>query len=205
VSEGRFNELLSVAAEVFCEYGLHAATVSEMARRASSSKATFYSRYPSKEKLFVAVMRRRAESLTQEFACILRTNQDVESVLLQFGHELLLRSLSDEAIQLQRIILMEGHRFPELSKAFYDAGHGRMMAQLVTYLKEKTREGTLAVPDARIAAEQLPDSLVGELLRRAVLGIEGLSAREKNLRVRVAVQAFLRAYRVPTERTAATS
>jgi len=144
-------------------------------------------------------MRRRPDGVEDEFRGILRTDKDIATTLKQLGREFLSLILSEGSIRLRRIVWMEAHRIPELRKAFYEVGRVRMIARIATYLEEKTCQGMSAVTHSRITAEQLLDSLIGELLRRAMLCIEGVTTRERNLRVKIAVEAFLRAYRPVTK------
>jgi TetR/AcrR family transcriptional regulator of autoinduction and epiphytic fitness len=64
--EERLTELLDVAAEVFISEGFSAASTNEIARRANSSKTTFYSRFPTKEQLFLAVIERRMTGIFRQ-------------------------------------------------------------------------------------------------------------------------------------------
>ncbi|HTF70452.1 MAG TPA: helix-turn-helix domain-containing protein [Edaphobacter sp.] len=53
LDEDRLAELLDIAAEVFITKGFEAASTNEIAKRSNSSKGTFYSRFPTKEDLFL--------------------------------------------------------------------------------------------------------------------------------------------------------
>jgi TetR/AcrR family transcriptional regulator of autoinduction and epiphytic fitness len=68
LDEERLAELLDVAAEIFISEGFSAASTNEIARRANSSKTTFYSRFPTKEQLFLAVIERRVTGIFQQVA-----------------------------------------------------------------------------------------------------------------------------------------
>ncbi len=50
----RTDRLLDLAAEVFLELGYEGTSTALIAERAHASKQTFYARFPSKEKLFLA-------------------------------------------------------------------------------------------------------------------------------------------------------
>src|SRR5260370_33670988 len=65
LDEERLTELLDVATEVFVSEGFSAASTNEIARRGNSSKATFYSRFPTKEQLFLAVIGQRMTCIFQ--------------------------------------------------------------------------------------------------------------------------------------------
>ncbi len=59
LGDDRIAELLDIAGKEFIAHGFEGASITEIAKRANSSKPTFYSRFPTKEKLFVAVLERR--------------------------------------------------------------------------------------------------------------------------------------------------
>ena len=71
LDEERLTELLDVATEVFVSEGFSAASTNEIARRANSSKTTFYSRFPTKEQLFLAVIERRITAIFSQVAASL--------------------------------------------------------------------------------------------------------------------------------------
>src|SRR5258708_16457763 len=68
LDEERLTELLDVATEVFVSEGFSAASTNEIARRANSSKTAFYSRFPTKEQLFLAVIERRMTGIFRQVA-----------------------------------------------------------------------------------------------------------------------------------------
>jgi AcrR family transcriptional regulator len=68
LDEERLTDILDVATEVFVSEGFSAASTNEIARRANSSKTTFYSRFPTKEQLFLAVIERRMTGIFRQVA-----------------------------------------------------------------------------------------------------------------------------------------
>jgi TetR/AcrR family transcriptional repressor of mexJK operon len=195
LSDQRNDELLDIASEVFLEKGFDRASVGEMAKRANASKATYYTRYATKELLFSAIIRRKTDQVEEAFANIIRNDEEIENALKAFGERLLMLILLDDAVAIDRVVSMEAQRFPELGKIFYEGGPGRMADLLTTYLKQKVSEGALSIPHPKLAAEQFIDMVTGFLVRRAVLGIgDRATTREKNQRVHAAVDVFLKAY-----------
>ena len=196
LSDARVDELHQIATEVFLEKGFDSASIGEMANRARASKGTYYSRYPTKELLFAAIIKRRADSIEAELQNTVRNDRDLETGLRMFAERLLVVVLADETIRLDRVLSMEAHRFPELGKLFYESGPGRVEDAFATYLREKVSQGILSVPNPKLAAEQFIDLVIGTFQRRAVLGIERSTPRERKLRVNAAVDLFLKAYLV---------
>ena len=195
LSDERVDQLLSIATEVFLEKGFDSASVGEMAKRAGASKGTYYSRYPTKELLFAAMIRRKADRLEAGLDNAVRTDRDLKTALRAFAERLLEVVLADDTIRLDRVLAMEAHRFPELGKLFYESGPGRVIDALAAFLRQKTAQGALKIPNAQFAAEQFVDLFTGILQRRAVLGIERPTPKDRRLRINSAVDLFVKAYR----------
>src|SRR5258708_16326718 len=85
LDEERLTELLDVAAEVFISEGFSAASTNEIARRANSSKTTFYSRFPTKEHLFLAVIERRMTGIFRQVAASLPEEPPIQDTLPTFA------------------------------------------------------------------------------------------------------------------------
>src|SRR5690348_10501738 len=144
LDEERLTELLDVAAEVFISEGFSAASTNEIARRANSSKTTFYSRFPTKERLFLAVIERRMNDIFRQVAASLPEEPPVEETLRNLGSALIGFFLSKEQVALVRMVSMESARFPELGKRFYELGPKRGEEALVAYLKKQAAKGRLS-------------------------------------------------------------
>jgi hypothetical protein len=80
--------------------------------------------------------------------------------------------LSPEAIALNRIIIAEVTRFPVLGEVFWAAGPERTRVQIEAFLRRAAEAGSLAVPDARLAAEQFIALARGEIHLRSLLRLE---------------------------------
>jgi TetR/AcrR family transcriptional repressor of mexJK operon len=196
LDEERVTEILEVATDVFMSEGFTAASTNEIARRANASKGTFYARFPSKEQLFIAVMERRMETLSQAVLASLPEEPDTMTTLLALGAHLLKEVLSREQVTLIRIIGMESERFPALGHRFYELGPKKGQTGLARYLKGQVALGRLRKVDPMRMAEHLQSLLLGGEVRWTVLGLtpEPIGPRQLREHIRDAVQAFLHAY-----------
>jgi TetR/AcrR family transcriptional repressor of mexJK operon len=195
LDEDRIAELLDIAAEVFIADGFAAASINEMARRANASKTTFYSRFPTKEDLFLAVIKRRMTSIFEQVARF-PEQSTLESTLRQFGLNLVRIALSPEQVLLIRMISMEAGRYPELAMRFYENGPKRGEEALASYLASQIRSGHLQKEDPLIMAGHLISLITGSPFRRFVLGFDPDSIGERSLRKHIddVVRLFIRAY-----------
>jgi TetR/AcrR family transcriptional regulator, mexJK operon transcriptional repressor len=195
LEEDRVAELLDIAAEVFIEHGFEAASTNEIARRANSSKTTFYSRFPTKEKLFIAVLERRMDHIFKQVATALPPDAPIEGTLREYGSRVLELAISNDQVAMLKVVSMESRRFPELARQFYELGPKRGIAYLTQYMQEQIRRGCLIDDDPTIMAEHFHSLLTSGAVRWCVLGVRiKLEARDRQKRIDAAVKAFLRAY-----------
>jgi TetR/AcrR family transcriptional repressor of mexJK operon len=195
LQEERVAELLDIAVEAFITHGFEGASINEIAKRANSSKTTFYSRFPTKEKLFIAVLERRMDLIFSQVSTALPVDPPIEETLKEYGSRLLQFALSQDQIALFRVVSMESPRFPELGERFYELGPKRGHAFLSDYLEEQIRRERLIKEDAALMAEHLISLLTGGPVRWLVLGLQrNPIAKDGQRHVDAAVRVFLRAY-----------
>jgi TetR/AcrR family transcriptional regulator, mexJK operon transcriptional repressor len=202
LDEERLTELLDVAAEIFISEGFSAASTNEIARRANSSKTTFYSRFPTKEHLFLAVIERRMNGIFQRVAATLPEEPPVEETLRKFGSTLIRLAMSKEQIALIRVVSMEAAKFPELGKRFYELGPKRGEETLVTYFTKQVEKRRLLNEDTREMAQHFLSLVTGGPVRWFVLGFDPISMSKNAIHKHLdsAVLMFMRAYqRSPTK------
>jgi TetR/AcrR family transcriptional regulator, mexJK operon transcriptional repressor len=189
------SELVLAAAErCFLARGFGAVSMDAIAREAGVSKATVYAHFADKAALFGAVIAR----LNQRFGGFSADALDpaaAEASLTTLARRLLELVLSPEAIALNRIIIAEVTRFPELGEAFWQAGPERTRAQIEAFLRRATAAGTLAVAEPRRAAEQFAALARGEIHLRQMLRPEGeVGPKAIAAAAASSVQVFLKAF-----------
>lgn len=196
LDDERLTELLDVATEVFINEGFAAASTNDIARRANSSKSTFYSRFPTKEALFLAVIERRMSHIFQEVASSLPEEAPLEKTLQDFGAALVRLALSEDQIRLIRVVSMESARFPELGKQFYERGPKRGEETLAAYFTRQIARGRIPRNDPHQMAQHFISLVTGGAVRWFVLGFDPSSLSKSSLKRHLgsAIRVFLRAY-----------
>ena len=196
LEEGRVAELLDIASQVFLANGFAGASMNEIARLSNSSKTTFYARFPTKEKLFIAVMERRMETVLGEVTAPLPAESPLDVTLREYGTRFLRFALSDDQITLLRIISMESVRFPDLGKRFYELGPKRGQTFLAGYFQEQIKLGNLLEEDPWTMAEHLVSLLAGGPVRWSILGLQTATRTTEKQQEHIAgaLKVFLRAY-----------
>jgi TetR/AcrR family transcriptional regulator len=119
--EARPGELLDAALALFVEKGFAATRVDEVARRAGVSKGTLFLYFPSKEELFKAVVRENISGRFTEWDQELQTFEGSSAELLRYCMiSWWERVGSTPASGIPKLMMSEGHNFPELA-SFYEA------------------------------------------------------------------------------------
>ena len=192
----RLAEILDVAAEIFLAHGYAAASTNEIACKANASKGTFYSRFPNKEALFLAVLQRRVQSVFAEVAGFLPAEPPIEDTLHAFGIRFTNVGLSSAQIRLLRVVSMEAENFPQLSRRFFELGPQRAQEALTAYMEEQIARGRLTHEDPALMAQQFLSLLRGGPVQWVVLGVNseplGKVAREQH--IGATLRLFLRGY-----------
>jgi TetR/AcrR family transcriptional regulator, mexJK operon transcriptional repressor len=192
---GKAEAILEAAKRAFLASGFGAVTMDAIAREAGASKATVYAHYSGKEELFGAVVAHVSRRRFNAFSAEALDPLDIEASLTTIAGRFLNLVLSPEAIALNRIIIGEVTRFPVLGQVFWAAGPERTRVQIEAFLRRASEAGSLAMPDPRLAAEQLIALARGEIHLRSLLRLEdpgdpaaiGMAASR-------AVATFLRAF-----------
>src|SRR4051794_1036368 len=169
---GKAEAVLAAAEGAFLTHGFGTVSMDAIAREAGVSKATVYAHFANKEELFGAVVARLSERRFHGFTAEALDPEDIEASLLTIASRFLDLVLSREAIALNRIIIAEVTRFPALGEVFWAAGPERTRVQIEAFLRRAVAAGALAVPDARLAAEQFIALARGEIHLRSLLRLE---------------------------------
>ena len=197
VNTSRSDFFLDVAGEVFVELGYAETTTAEVAKRAKSSKQSFYRYFPTKEELFLSVLQRQTRQVFEHLVLLSKTLEPVRPALESLASVLVDTMLSTKQIELLRIVTAEARRFPTMAENFYVSGPRLALKQLANFFAEQHQCGRLNVPDTIIAAEHFFELTVGATMRRALLGQPTTqNGPEIRGRVEAGIDVFLAAYRI---------
>jgi AcrR family transcriptional regulator len=143
-TEVLLDRLLDAATKFFMEKGFEATSMGQIDKQAHASTETFYRHFPTKEELFERVLLRRTEFLKGELDSVLMSQDAPEKALAAFGELGLSLQLAPEAISLDRILVMEKGRFPDVVESFHAQGPARVQAALASYLAEQVKRAGCA-------------------------------------------------------------
>ena len=166
------DQILAGARRVFLRDGFAAASTDAIAAEAKVSKRTIYVYYPSKEALFVGVMRRltfenpqtRALESMEEMSP--GSEEELRRDLLELARKIIATMMQPDYLALLRTTIAETHRFPQLGGLFRATVPERAMRSFAVFI-EKSRERGVVGPD--VDGDTAARMFVGPLLTYAVL------------------------------------
>lgn len=172
--------------------GYGGASVDDIVAAAGVSKRTLYAHFDGKHALFVAIVRESCEALLLPLRETDITERTPEATLMALARTFLDVILAPSGISLYRIVVAEAPRFPELGRAFYEAGHAPAAELLAAYLERHIVDGTFCRTDARICAEAFFQFVAGYAHDRLLLGVDAtVTQRDVDAYLQVTVDVFL--------------
>ncbi|TWC05703.1 TetR family transcriptional regulator [Bradyrhizobium macuxiense] len=192
--------IYDAARREFSERGFAAANIADVACRAGVSTKTLYRLVPTKLALFEETVTDRMDrfvSIVNFGAC---DGRDVaaalEGVLLTCA-ELVLDA---EVIALQRIILADSDKFPDIAETFYEKAMQRTIASLASWLNVQQRRGRIVLDDTEAAAGMLLGMLVFKPQRDVMYGHKPAPLHsEMEARAKACAALFLSGCAVPAD------
>jgi len=190
----RQRRILDAAREVFLEQGYDNASINDIMCRAGGSLSTLYRLFGNKLGLFEAMMTQTSNRVFAAFEaveCAAKRGDSPEQALKRYGHLLLERVLSPEAIGLYRLVTMECSSEREHIQAlFYAQGPKRINDKLSAYLQRQVDQGVMQIRDTEMAAFQFVEMVKCNFQMRAMMGMS-IDEDERNRGVDQAVELFL--------------
>lgn len=149
--EARPGEIIDAGMKEFALNGLAATRLEDVAKRAGIAKGTIYRYFDSKEDLFLAAVRSR----------VVLSIEDADSVIIQFDGpsdqllRIVLQKFYREFIEtdtsaLMRILIAEGHRFPNLVALYHAEAISKGMSIFSKIIERGVARGDLREGPATI-------------------------------------------------------
>ena len=185
--------ILESARHEFASSGYAATSMESVARRAGVSTRTLYRLIPNKAAVFEAMLTERID----RFASVVRLRacdgSDIEAALreaLIVCGELI---LDGDVIALQRMILGESDKFPEIADTYYHRAIKRTESTLAKWLEAQRKRGLIDIDDADAAAGMLLGMLAFQPQRAVLFGHAPAPGREElERRARICARSFLK-------------
>jgi AcrR family transcriptional regulator len=148
------RQIMDGARHAFLANGFDGASMNDIARTAGVSKGTLYVYFDSKEQLFEALIREERSQQAERLCNFTNENPDVRDVLFNFGRRLLEMMTRPDTIAHLRTVIAASGKFPQLGRAFFEAGPCFGADRLAQYLRRRSNEGLLNIADPERVAWQ---------------------------------------------------
>jgi AcrR family transcriptional regulator len=192
------RQVMDGARTVFLSEGFDGASMNDIARAAGVSKGTLYVYFDSKERLFEALIREDRKSQAERLV-FPGEARDASEFLREYGRRLIEMMTRPEMIAQLRVVIAATGKFPQLGRAFYEAGPCHGVRRLASELAKLRDAGELRLEDAECAARQFIDLCKSGVFSAALFGaVEIVPARDIEMAVDAAVDLFMRGYGPPS-------
>lgn len=186
--------ILEAAAEMFRSHG-YDVSMDVIASAANVSKQTLYNQYGSKEDLFKAMIADRAAVMRAPLnaSALERHPRDM---LTDVARQYYTHACGEHEIGYYRMMIGASQQFPDIGRAYYEAGPKQMLEALSVWMAREERLGRLDTGgDPQIAAEHFLSLITGNIECRGLLGLwSEMAPAEIERRARFCADVFMRAF-----------
>ena len=148
------RQIMEGARRAFLADGFDGASMNDVARVAGVSKGTLYVYFDSKEQLFEALIREERHQQAERMCAFSMDDPDVRGVLTNLGRRLIEMMTRPDSMSHLRTVIAASGKFPQLGRAFYEAGPCFGAGRLTEYLRRRGEEGLLEIADPSAVAWQ---------------------------------------------------
>lgn len=171
-----------------------------IAAKAGVAKATLYARFPDKEAIVEAVLRRESDRTITDEQLSESLSMEVEEALTAFGLRYMIFINERRLGGWDRLIAAMAIRRPDLSRRFFDLGPGRGLASLTAIIQGGVNRGRIRPENASEVAGDLLGLWLGfTALEINLFAREPMSPSELAERVSRGVKLFMRLYGTPPD------
>jgi AcrR family transcriptional regulator len=191
----RRNAFVVAARSQFLAHGYASTTMSSISMAAGGSKSTLWAQFPVKEDLFVAVINDIMDQHGHVLVVDLSQHEPVVDALGCFAAALFATMLSPQVIALNRLIIGEAARSPQLGKLFYDRGPKRVKARLSAYFEQAMANGQLRAGDPDVATRHFASMCQANCYQDALFDIESAPTSDAiAIDITSSIDSFMRAW-----------
>lgn len=170
-TEKKKNEIISIAGGLFLSQGYGSVSMATIAAAVGGSKGTLYGYFSSKEEIFAAFVVSAGQQRWEEFIALDEAPAGVEARLVALGRRYLHFLLSNEIMSVNRLVIAEAGRFPELGRIFYDNGPKSVIGVIASTLQQSAETGELAIDDPVSEAWRFKSLCEARLVEQCLWGI----------------------------------
>jgi TetR/AcrR family transcriptional regulator, mexJK operon transcriptional repressor len=167
----RRDAFIEAGREVFQEKGFADATLDDVIAKSGGSRQTLYALFGGKQGLFEAMISDTCETIFSGMTPALLATRPPSEVLEEVGIRYLTIVTSPSCLSLNRLVISEAPRMPELAQRFWSLGPGRSRAFLTAFFATQIARGTLCLTKADAAADHFLEMLSGTVRMQCLIGL----------------------------------
>ncbi|QNE50952.1 TetR/AcrR family transcriptional regulator [Klebsiella michiganensis] len=185
---------VQAAGKLFIEQGFGSVTMEAVAAEAGASKVTLYSYFPNKEALFEAFVAEAGKDGNESLAAA-QQEKDLRASLMRLGMCYLDLVTRPEVIAVNRLIIGEAGRQPQLSRIFYENGSKHTLLAICSVLESLMERGLLNRAALRQTGLYFKSLCEAGLVERQLWGLDSRPDTDTRMAaVHNAIEVFLKAY-----------
>jgi AcrR family transcriptional regulator len=189
------RQIMDGARTVFMAAGFDGASMNDIARVSGVSKGTLYVYFDSKERLFEALIREERRQQAERLTNFDLEDDDVRGSLFKFGCRLIEMMSRPDTLAHVRTVIAASAKFPQLGRAFYEAGPCFGASRLSAYMRRMNDAGVLQIADVERAAWQFLELCQAGTFKLLLFRmVDELTTAEIEAGVSAGVEVFMAAY-----------
>ena len=193
-SQERAGRVLDLAANLFMKYGYDGVSMQMIVADTGGSYRDLYRQFGDKTSMFRQVVAKTCDVVLAPIRAISRSTNEtemaVEPALTELGLSYLNRILSAQVLALDRLIIAEAVRFPELPEIFMSSGPSVAYRDVSRLLVKLFGASGITLDDPKLAAKLFLHMIQSDLHLRALTG-SIVSSVEIEASVRIGVRIFV--------------
>ena len=191
--EETLRVIIQKAQQEFLRHGYANTGMAAVAQKAGVSTKTLYRLVPNKAELFKIIVSDRIDrfmlEIDEHVVGPLDLPAALERILMAYGS----LTLDDEIIAINRLVLGEGERFPEIAQSFYEGAILRIGKGIADWLARQSKRGLIEIDDPMAAAGMLRGMMTMEPQRETMLRQrKAPDVKEIAARAKTCARLFLR-------------
>lgn len=191
----RRRRILDAGLTLFLNDGFKGTSMDQVAARARVSKPTIYRHFQDKENLFAGILQSVSDQALHAADHLDLSAAPLRRALVDVATSAANTVLSRDVISLQRLVIGEFARFPDIARGFFANGPKRTILGIAKFLEHYRKRGELAFVDSTLAAHDLWSLTFGAAHRTKLIDPDWhLSKAEIERQIEDGVDKFITLY-----------
>lgn len=189
------KSFINAAEELFLNQDYASVTIDAIVTTAQSSKPTFYNYFKSKDDLFEAYIIDSAQDFMNELHETITFTTTIDKTLYHLGSTYIKKLLSPHIIALNKLVIGEAKRQPEIVKIYFEQGVMKVVATFIYVMEKAVKSKALQEENPCVLAKYFKALCDAECQELALWGQKLTWTEEEiHLQTQMAVKNFLKIY-----------